>query len=104
MENYDQRRRVFFIRSPGPPVETPPPMRSRRDRSGAIAEGVGAEFERVAGVFERGGREPMEGSVGLAGEEVAPRRSLFRPQLALPSDNAPIYSPVIGGAVMGRWS
>ncbi len=69
-----------------------------------LSRGVGAGFERCAGVFERGGREPMEGSLGSAGEGRAPRQSLFRPQLALPSDNAPIYSPVIGRAVMRRGS
>ncbi len=58
------------MRSPGPPVETPPPMTSRRDRAGAFAEGCGAEFERCADVFEWDGREPMEGSLGLAGEEL----------------------------------
>jgi hypothetical protein len=49
-----------------------------------------------AGVFERGGREPMEGSLGSAGEEQAPRRSgcgksgvldelLERPQSSTPT-------------------
>jgi hypothetical protein len=34
--------------------------------------GVWAGFERCAGVFERDGREPMEGSVGSAGREDGP--------------------------------
>jgi hypothetical protein len=63
------------MRSPGPPVETPPPMRRCKNRPVRLSRCVGAGFERVASVFERGGREPMEGSLGSAGEEQAPRRS-----------------------------
>ncbi len=43
------------------------PERRRRDTPVRSPRGVGAEFERFVGVFERGGREPIEGSVASAG-------------------------------------
>ena len=45
-------------------------MRSRKNRPVRLSRCVGAGFERVASVFERGGREPMGGSVGSAGEDL----------------------------------